>query len=150
VYTRSARQEEIEKEAKNCYTNGMADFASAMTSPATLSDAAQKKAGAPIPGDMGEEHKHFAETVSKLLESGSIDVTKPESFLNPNVYAALSDEWKAKTDLIIVNIATLLTHIHEFYRSKQTPDACPQLATMIEQLWEMKQRIEVHADVFKF
>lgn len=129
---------------------GMADFAKAMANPADLSDAAQKKAGTPIAGDMGDEHKRFAETVSKLLENGSIDVTKPESFLNKSVYDGLSAEWRSKTDLIIVNVATLLAHIHGFYRSKQTPDACPQLATMIEQLWEMKQRIEVHADVFKF
>ncbi len=128
----------------------MADFATAMANPADLSEAAQVKAGAPIAGDMSDEHKRFAVTISTMLENGSIDVTKPESFLNQSVYDGLDQEWKAKTDLTIMNIATLLTHIYEFYKSKQTPDACPQLATMIEQLWEMKQRIEIHADVFKF
>lgn len=128
----------------------MADFAQSMANPATLSDEEQKKAGAPLGGDMGEEHKHFAESVSKMLEDGTINVDKPETFLNQSVYDGLEDEWKTKTDLTMVNVASLLRHIHEFYRSKQTPDACPQLANMIEQLWEMKQRIEVHADVFKF
>jgi hypothetical protein len=128
----------------------MADFAKTMAQQADLSEAAQVKAGAPIAGDMGDEHKRFAVTISTLLESGKIDVTKPETFLNQSVYDGLNQEWKSKTDLAMVNIATLLGHIYDFYKSKQTPDACPQLATMIEQLWEMKQRIESHADVFKF
>lgn len=128
----------------------MADFATTMANPTNLSEAAQVKAGAPLTGDMGDEHKRFAVTISTLLESGSIDVTKPETFLNQSVYDGLDQEWKGKTDMAIMNISTLLSHIYDFYKSKQTPDACPQLATMIEQLWEMKERIETHADVFKF
>lgn len=128
----------------------MADFATQMAETTDLSEAAQKKAGAPMGGDMGKEHKEFAKKISELLESGAIDVTKPESFLNQNIYDGLEQEWKAKVDLSMMNIATLLGHIYDFYKSKQTPDACPQLANMIEQLWEMKERIESHADVFKF
>lgn len=121
-----------------------------MAGTSDLSVAAQVKAGAPMQGDMDQEHKEFVQKVSKLLESGTIDVTKPESFLNKAVYEKLDAEWKSKTDLTMVNVASLLGHIYEFYKSKQTPDACPQLASMIEELWQMKQRIEVHADVFKF
>ncbi|MDD5055241.1 MAG: hypothetical protein PHZ00_03145 [Candidatus Peribacteraceae bacterium] len=121
-----------------------------MANPRTLSEAAQKQAGQPIGGDMGDQEKNFCITITKLFERSEIDVTKPESFLNKDVYDRLEPEWKTKTDLSIGNIAILLNHIYEFYKSKQTPDACPQLATMIKQLWEMKQRIEVHADVFKF
>lgn len=129
----------------------MADFSTYITQQPSLTQEQQKKVGQPIAGDMDDNHKNFCKTISALLESGAIDVTKPESFLNQSVYDALPDEWKSKTDLIIVNMATLLTHIYGFYTSKQTPDACPQLATMIEQLWEMKQRIESHGhDVFKF
>lgn len=128
----------------------MADFATTMANTDEMSEKDQKKAGQAMKGDMGDEHKNFAKTVSKLLESGEIDVTQPESFLNKAVYDKLDAEWKAKTDLTMINVATLLQHIYEFYKSKQTPDASPQLENMIEQLWEMKERIEVHADVFKF
>ena len=128
----------------------MDDYVAQMTKMAPLSEADQKKAGTPMGGDMDQEHKDFVKTVSQLLETGVIDVTKPETFLNQSVYDRLEPEWKAKTDLNMPNIAILLGHIYDFYKSKQTPDACPQLAQMIEQLWEMKQRIEVHADVFKF
>lgn len=121
-----------------------------MANASDMSESAQKKAGTPMGGDMDEEHKAFVRTVSNLLETGAIDVAKPETFLNKEIYDALEPEWKTKTDLNIPNIAILLGHIYDFYKSKQTPDACPQLAQMIEQLWEMKERIEVHANVFKF
>lgn len=128
----------------------MPDFAQTMAKTTVLSEDAQKKAGTPAAGIMADEHTNFVKTISRLLESGAIDVTKPETFLHANVYASLDDEWKSKIDLAMMNMATLLKHIHEFYRSKQTPDASPQLAQMIEELWQMKERIEVHADVFIF
>ena len=128
----------------------MADFAQQMSGTAPLSEEQQKRAGNPVTGDMDDEHKNFCTTISRLLENGTIDVTKPETFINQAVYVTLDDKWKAKTDMALLNMATLLHHIYGFYKSKQTPDACPQLATMIEQLWDMKQRIEGHADVFKF
>lgn len=121
-----------------------------MASTVQLSEAEQIKVGKAFGGDMDDEHKNFCTTITKLFESGAIDVTRPESFLNQDIYDRLEPEWKVKTDMSMLNIATLLGHIYDFYKSKQTPDACPQLATMIDQLWEMKQRIEVHADVFKF
>jgi hypothetical protein len=128
----------------------MADFQQTMADAEPLSEADQKKAGKPIGDDMGDEHKNFVKIVSKLLDSGEIDVTKPETFLKKDVYDALDADSKAKIDIAMLNMATLLSHIYYFYKSKKTPDAAPQLETMIEQLWQMKQRIESHADVFKF
>jgi hypothetical protein len=128
----------------------MADYKATMADPGTVSEEEQKRVGKAFGGDMGDEHKNFCTTITKLFESGAISATDPETFLNKDVYDALEPEWKTKTDMNMGNIAILLAHIYEFYKSRQTPDACPQLATMIEQLWEMKQRIEVHADVFKF
>ncbi len=129
----------------------MADFATQITQQTSLTEEQQKKAGQPLAGDMDDEHKNFVKKVSQLLESGAIDITKPESFLNKDVYDAMDEQWQGKTDLALMNMSTLLEHIYGFYKSKQTPDASPQLANMIEQLWEMKQRIESHGyDVFKF
>ncbi len=115
-----------------------------------LSEEAQKKAGQAIAGDMGEEHTNFVRTITEIINAGKIDITNPESILNKNVYDTLDAVWKAKTDLAIVNIVDQLRRIKEFYESKETPNASPQLATMIESLWQMKQRIEEHADVFIF
>ena len=126
------------------------DFASKMANAKPLSEDEQKKIGTPDSGDMSDEHKNFVQTVSRLLESGEIDVANPETFLNQEIYNSLDPSWKAKTDQAIGSIAILLSHIYDFYKSKQTPDACPQLESMINQLWEMKQRLEVQADIFKF
>lgn len=130
----------------------MTDFASMVSDARPLTDEEQKKAGQAVKGDMGDEHKNFCTTITKLIDSGEIDVTKPETFLNKNVYNKLDEQTRSKADFALVNMATLLTHIEGFYRSKQTPDACPQLATMIEQLWDMKSRLEsdAKADIFKF
>lgn len=128
----------------------MADFASVMQNPANLSEEEQKKAGKPVTGDMGDRHKKFVADLARMIEKGEIDPLRTETFVNKDVYDSLDEKWKAKTDLALPNIATLLTHIVGFYTSKQTPDAAPQLETMIEALWDMKERIESHADVFKF
>lgn len=128
----------------------MADFVATMQNPADLSEAEQKKAGQPTNGDMGDRHKKFVADLAGMIEKGEIDPLRTETFVNKDVYDALEQEWKAKTDLALPNIATILTHIIGFYLSKQTPDAAPQLENMIESLWIMKERIEEHADVFKF
>jgi hypothetical protein len=128
----------------------MDTFAAAIKNFKDLPEDAQKKAGQAIAGDMDAEHTEFVKKITNLINSGKIDTTNPESILNKKVYDSLDAEWKAKTDLAIVNIADLLRHIKEFFESKQTPDSSPQLVTMIEDLWQMKQRIEEHADVFVF
>ncbi len=128
----------------------MSDYYANLQANQDLSISDQKKAGKAIAGDMGDEHKDFVKLIESLIKNNEIDVHQPETFLNRDIYDSLDADWKAKTDVAMVNIADLLRHISEFYASKQTPDSSPQLESMIEQLWEMKQRIESHADVFKF
>lgn len=116
-----------------------------------LPEDSQKQAGKPAAGAMGDEHESFLETVLKLLKSKSIDPADPATFLNVDVYDALSQKEKDAIDLALVNLATMLTHVVEFRLSEKTPDSSPQLQTMIEQLWQTKSRIEEKAgDVFKF
>ncbi len=115
-----------------------------------LSEKKQKQAGAPLQGTLSNEHKQFLETIKQLIASGEIDPYKPETFLKRDVYDSLSEEWQDKSDLALGNIATLLKQMYELYVRTDTPNESPQYRTMIEQLWEMKQRIEEHHDVFKF
>jgi len=128
----------------------MADFNSIMAQKQNLSEDDQKKAGAPVSGGIGDKYKEFLKTVIGLIDSGEINVLDPQSFLNKDVYDGLDEGWKEQTDLALVNITQQLRMIDEFYRSKKTPDESPQLETMIEQLWQTKQRIEETHDVFKF
>jgi hypothetical protein len=128
----------------------MPDFAKAIAAQRDLSVEEQKKAGTPIAGTLAEEHRDFLKTVTSLIDAGEIQPDSPQTFLKTDVYDGLDEEWKAKVDVALLNIANLVRKIDEYHRSKQTPDEAPQYATMIEDLWQMKRRIEEHHDVFKF
>ena len=128
----------------------MADFHRAIAVHTTLSVEDQVRAGTPTGGDMDAEHKEFLALIVRLVDSKEIDPYKPETFLKKDVYDAMPEEWRNKTDAMLPNLADSLRHAVDFYKSSKTPNACPQLETMIEHLWQMKQRIEETYDVFKF
>ena len=99
---------------------------------------------------MNPEHYEFLKLVAKLMQENAIDLYKPETFFT-DAYTNLDATAKAKVDRASVNIADLLRHTADFYLSKQTPDESPQLMTMIDQLVQMKKRVEdEHGDVYKF
>ncbi|MBI3816372.1 hypothetical protein HY285_02400 [Candidatus Peregrinibacteria bacterium] len=127
------------------------NLASLMAQHKNLSEEAQKRAGKAIAGSMGDRHKHFLKTITTLIESKAIDYHLPETLLQKDVYEKLSDIAKAKVDVTLLNIADMLRHVEQFYRSTATPDESPHLQTMIEHLWSMKERVErEHGNVFKF
>lgn len=128
----------------------MADFIQTVTQAKDLSLDAQKQAGTPVAGTMDSEHKNFLKTLKTLLESGDIDPYDPKSFLKREIYDGLDEQWQDKADLTLQNVAGQVRLIAEFMASGDTPDESPQLQTMVEQLWQSKQQIEEHHDVFKF
>ncbi len=128
----------------------MADFVAQMQNTADLTVGEQKKLGEAPKGDMDPGHKEFVKQLTKLIDSGEINPDKPDTFLKQSVYATIDTELKTKVDMALPNLATLITHIVGFFKSKQTPDSSPQLQSMIDQLWEMKERVEQYADVYKF
>ena len=129
----------------------MTDLTSLYDEHKDLSDADATKAGKAIGGTMGDEYTEFVKLISGMITSEEINPHIPETFFHKDVYDALSQESKQKVDLATMNVADLLRHVAEFYLSKQTPDAGPQLQNMIEQLMQMKERVErVYGDVYKF
>lgn len=128
----------------------MTDFAQKVSSATDLTNEEQKKAGMPVKGKIGDEHKAFLKTFIDMIDSKKIDPYDPKTFLKKDVYDALDQEWKDKTDLALINIANQVRIIYEYHTSKDTPNDAPQLQTMVEQLWEMKERIEEHYDCFIF
>lgn len=128
----------------------MADFLQTIGQQAPLSDASQIKAGQSATEKMGDQHENFMKGVLRLIDSGEIDLNKPQSILKMEIYNRLDEMWQSKVDLALVNIVNLLTHIVAFRISKKTPDESTELESMIEHLWQMKQRIEETHDVFKF
>lgn len=128
----------------------MADFLQSIKDHADTPDENHKGIGKAKAGDMSQGHTDFARELSALINDGTIDPTNTETFLNADVYASLSDDMKITVDKMLPNMATLITHIAEFYQSTETPDASPELANLIDTLWQMKERVERHADVFVF
>lgn len=129
----------------------MADFKSLYDEHKDLSQEEQKRVGQAVPGAMGDEHTEFVKLIAKMITSGEINVYAPETFYKDGAYEALKEEARAQVDIAMVNIADLLRHVAEFYLSKKTPDASPQLQQMIEELWQMKERVEKkHGDILKF
>ena len=115
-----------------------------------LSESAQKKAGKAIAGDMSAEYENFLKTLIGMLDRKEIVASDPQSFLKHEVYDKLPQSEKDKADLALINISQQIERIENFYRSKETPNASPHLETMIEHLWQMKERVEKEHDVFKF
>ncbi len=130
----------------------MADFTTSMQAAdnAPLTEREQQRMGVPVGGKLSPEHLAFLKEVKRLIETKEIDPYDPKTFLKKDVYDSLNEEWIEKTDLALANIAGLLRQVYELFVRKDTPDESPQYQTMIEQLWDMKQRIEQHHDVFKF
>lgn len=135
-----------------CYTGRMTDFVTIMGDhdQHDLSLEAQKRMGAPIGDDMPGEHKAYLGMIIDLLDRKEVDLLKPETILHRDVYAALPELDRSAIDVAVINIIHQVTHIEEFYRSPHTPNAAPQLRTMIDHLKQQIERIEAkYGDVFK-
>ncbi len=129
----------------------MADFHAAIAQYKDLSEEAQKKAGQATGTDMESEHKQFLKDLIAMLDRKEIDLLIPSSFLRQEMYGTLQQEAKDTVDLALLNLCDQIRLIEQYFRSSQTPDASPQLQTMIVHLWDMKSRLEdKYGDVLKF
>ncbi len=127
----------------------MADLLTSIEQHANLPEEEQKHAGQAIAGAMRKEHEEFMLKLVQLADAGEINLIHPESFLT-HLYTELGDAEKRKVDQALPNIVDQARHIVDFYRSTQTPNSSPQLETMVEHLWQMKERVEKECgDVFK-
>lgn len=129
----------------------MSDWISTVKGSPQLSDDAQKKMGQAGGNDMDDEHKKFLAVLIGLLDRKEIDAMAPSSFVKQKQYEALPEEARDAVDYALVNLADQIRHIEEFFRSKATPNASPELQSMIEHLWQMTSRLELkYGDVLKF
>lgn len=129
----------------------MHDLHSLIAKHKNLSEEAQKKAGQAIAGAMASEYTDFLKLLTELVESGSINLVQPSTFFKEEAYRSLKEADRSQVDRATVNIADQLRRVYEFFKSKQTPDASPHLQTMIEHVWQMKERVDKkYGDVYKF
>ena len=129
----------------------MDDFTSAIAKYQDLSEEAQKKAGRATGTTMDPEHKQFLADLIAMLDRKEMDFTVPSSMLKQENYDALDEEARRAVDYALLNLADQLRHIEWYFRSKTTPNASPQLQSMIDHFWDMKSRLEEkYGDVLKF
>lgn len=128
----------------------MADFQTILKKHGKIPEHKQVALGKAKDEKMTKKHVDFLKDLLALIDGGKIDPMNPESFINKKIYDTMPQEWKGKVDLGLINMAHQIQKIAEFYKSKETPNASPELQNMIEHLWLMKQRIEEKYDAFKF
>jgi uncharacterized protein YktB (UPF0637 family) len=109
----------------------------------------QKRLGVPKETSLGGAHEDFLHTVLALIDQGKIDTKRPETFIKKAIYENLSQEWKAKVDMATPNIISLLERIMDLHARPEN-NASVEMKNLIETLWQAKERIESHADVFIF
>ena len=129
----------------------MVNLASLYDEHKNLSESKQVQAGVSPAGDMGDEHATFVKRISALVQEEKINVFSPATFYREGAYEKLSASQKSHVDLAMVNMADQVRHVVDYYLSEKTPNASPQLEQMIEQLWQMKERLESkHGKILKF
>ena|SRR3989344_2215130 len=114
-----------------------------------LPSGTEQTLGKPRAASFQDEHTRFLATVVKLIDAGKIDTKNPGSFIKADVYAGLSADWQKRVDLTTPNIITLLEHIMDLHLRPEKDESF-EMKNLIETLWQAKQRIEEHVDVFIF
>jgi len=96
-----------------------------------------------------DEHAAFIKTLLRLIDEKKIDTKNVQSFVKQPIYQPLPLALKAKVDLAVPNIITLLERIMDLHRRPENDDSY-EMKNLIESLWLIKERIEKETDVFIF
>ena len=129
----------------------MTDFSASFALHKDLPIADQIKAGQATGTTMDQKHVKFLAELIGMLDRKEMDASVPKTLLKQKNYDSLAPEAKDAVDLALMNLTDQLRHIEEYFRSTKTPNASPQLQTMIEHFWDIKSRLEdKYGDVLKF
>ena len=109
----------------------------------------QERLGVPQATPLTDAHTDFLKEILALLDQKKIDTKLPETFIHQSVYEGLTPDWKAKVDMVTPNIISLLERIMDLHARPEN-DASHEMKNLVDTLWQAKERIESHADVFVF
>jgi hypothetical protein len=119
----------------------MTDFAHALRTHTDLSIEAQIKAGQPLDGDMPASHVRYLQLLCERLDAQAFSLDVPSSFVITSQYDAAPEAVRGKIDLVLPTVAHQTQRIISFFRDPRVPNACPQLRTMIDHLWDILRRL---------
>ena len=114
-----------------------------------VDEETQKRLNTPLSDNsgLGGEDNGFLQKVISLIEDGKIDLHKPSTLLNQEVYDGLRDEAKGHADMEAVNLLNSLRDIKGLHDSGNEKSF--QMQNLVEQVRQTKERIEKEAgDIF--
>ncbi|EKD64276.1 MAG: hypothetical protein ACD_51C00028G0002 [uncultured bacterium] len=108
-----------------------------------ISDEAQKVVNTPVekPNGLGQDDLSLAEMIVKLVDEGKINLYRPSSLLNQDVYDKLDDAKKAKIDKMSFNMLTTVRDIYNFYKSPYSNNSY-QFENMLQKFRILKEETE--------
>ena len=106
------------------------------------SSQAQQELNSPLPdaNGLGDEEKDFLRKLMELIDAGTIDLYKPATLINQEVYGKLTEEKQGKVDLEAMNLLSAIRDIKDLTENKL--DDSFQMKNLIERVKNTKERLE--------
>lgn len=84
-----------------------------------IADKVQQDLNKPLadPTGVSAEDQAFLNDLVQKVESGQIDVYKPSSLLNLDVYGKLTEEQQGQVDMEALNMLTKVREIHDLHKA---------------------------------
>lgn len=99
------------------------------------------------PSGMSEENKNFLNLVVELVKNGTIDLYRPETLMNHDVYDNLDEKTKGIADMNAVPLLGEIRQIKKLYESGNSGTF--QMKNLIERVRLYKERLESkHGDIY--
>lgn len=104
-------------------------------------DKTQQELNAPL-ADSGvaQKNQEFLDLMLKLIEDGKIDLYKPATLINHEVYDKLSEEKQGKADLEAVNLLSAIREIKGLYDAEYQDTY--QMQNLVDRVRNTKERLE--------
>ena len=109
----------------------------------------QQRLNQPLQKDDGMHSKHdeFLKLLISKLESSELDPLNIQTIYNPDVYNNLNEEEKEKTNLVAVNIMSIIRQIESLWKIEQKSSF--QIQNLVDTVFQMKAKFEEkHGDVY--
>ncbi|PKL36695.1 hypothetical protein CVV38_02205 [Candidatus Peregrinibacteria bacterium HGW-Peregrinibacteria-1] len=109
----------------------------------------QDMLNAPVvdPNGSSLKDKEFLTFLIGLIDSGKVDLYKPESLINKPLYDTFDQKVQGEIDLEAINLLSALRDIEGLYKSGNVDSF--QIENLVERVWNTKNRIEnVSGDIF--
>lgn len=108
-----------------------------------IAEETQKIVNTPVedPQGLGQDDLALAELIAKLVEENKINLYRPSSLLNQDVYDKLDDTKKAKIDKMSFNMLTTVRDIYNYYKSAYSNNSY-QFENMLHKFRLLKEETE--------